>query len=183
MQSVYSTAPADWTTVRSLGRGVLPHWRDAVGVFYSPSKLGHSSFVGEGCFTPLKWCSLLPQPIGPQFIRWEGVSYPTEVMQSVSSTAPADWATVHSLGRGVLPRWRDAVGVFYSPSKLGHSSFVGEGGSYPTEEMHSLYSTAPPDWPITCHELGRKKERTKERKKERKKTNKQTNKQKHFKKE
>ena len=42
---------------------------------------------------------------------WE--SYPSTVMQSVYSTAPADLATGHSL-RVSYPRCRDAVGVFYS---------------------------------------------------------------------
>ena len=145
-QSVYSTAPADWATRTLVGRGltplerssqcilqpqptgppghslggVLPLWREAVSVFYSPSRLGH------------------------QDTRWEE-SYPSGEKQSVYSTAPADWATRtlvgrgltplerssqcilqpqptgppgHSLG-GVLPIWREAVSVFYSPSRLG----------------------------------------------------------------
>ena len=98
MQSVYSTASADWAIGHSL-RGVLSlqrcsrcilqpqltgpqdtRWwesylcRDAVGVFYSLSWLGNRTLV-----------------VG-SFISAE--------MQSVNSTASADWAIGHSL-RGV----------------------------------------------------------------------------------
>ena len=131
MQSVYSTAPADWATgwgsltplqrcsrciqqprlIGPLAGGVLPPCRDAVGVFNSPGWLGHSP----------------------------GESYPPAEMQSVYSTAPADWATrlgsltplqrcsrciqqprlIGPLAGGVLPPCRDAVGIFYCPSWLG----------------------------------------------------------------
>ena len=83
MQSVYSTTPIDWTTctgsltplqrcsqcilqLQSTGplvRGVLPLCRDAVSVFYNSNRLDH--LYGE--------------------------SYPSAEMQSVYSTAPADW--------------------------------------------------------------------------------------------
>ena len=69
---------------------VLPFWRNTLGVFYSPSQLSHS--LGEG-LTPLKRCNrciLQPQPAEPQDTRWE-------------------W---------VVPLWRDAIGVFYSPNRL-----------------------------------------------------------------
>ena len=160
MLSVYSTAPADWATrwqwgltplqrcYRSIlqpqpteplvGSGVLPLFRDAIGLFYSPSRLSHSLAVG---------------------------SYPSSEMLSVYSTAPADWATRWQwgltplprcyrsilqpqpteplVGSGVLPLFRDAIGLFYSPSRLSHSLAV---GSYPSSEMLSVYSTAPADW-------------------------------------
>ena len=45
-------------------------------------------------------------------------SYLSAEIQSVYSTAPADWATGDSFG-GVLPLCRDTVGVFYCPSRLG----------------------------------------------------------------
>ena len=106
MQSVYSTAPVDWALVEA----VLPLFRDAVGVFYSPSRLGSR----WGSLTPFQRCSrciLQPQPTGPSLRQ----SYPFSEMQSVYSTAPVDWALVEA----VLPLFRDAVGVFYSPSRLG----------------------------------------------------------------
>ena len=151
IQSVYSTASANWATrwghlipllrcswcilqpqpTGPLVGSVLPICWDAVGVFYSPSQLGH----------------LL------------GASYPFAEMQFVYSTASANWATrwgsltplqrcsqyilqpqlTRPLVGGVLPLCWDAVGVFYSPSQLGHS--LGE--SYPFAEMQSVYSTAP----------------------------------------
>ena len=151
MQSMYSTAPSDWTlcwgSLTPLQRcsqcilqpqatglfvgGVLPLCRDAVNVFYSPKRL--DSLLGE--------------------------SYPSAEMQSMYSTAPSDWtlcwgsltplqrcsqcilqpqATGLFVG-GVLPLCRDAVNVFYSPKRL--DSLLGE--SYPSAEMQSVYSTAP----------------------------------------
>ena len=79
-----------------------------------------------------------PQPTGPLYTRWIGF-YPTAVIQSVYYTATANWATVYSWD-GVLPHCRDSVGVFHSHSQLGHRTLVG--GSYPTAEMKSVYSTA-----------------------------------------
>ena len=110
--------------------------RDAVGVFYSPSRLGFSF----------------------------GESYISAEMQSVYSTALADWTTrwgsltplqrcsrcilppqpTGLLVGGVLLLCRDAVGVFYSLSRLGYS--LGE--SYSSAEMQSVYSTALVDWAI-----------------------------------
>ena len=116
--SVYSTAPADWTT---RGGGVLLLCREALGVLYSPSRLDHSWGWG---LTPLQRstrCTLQPQPTGPLV----GVgSYSSAEKHSVYSTAPADW-TSH-WGGVLLTRWggvfiiyREAVGVFYSPNRLG----------------------------------------------------------------
>ena len=46
---------------------------------------------------------------------------------------------------GVLSLCREAVGVFYTPSRLGHRSlFVG--GSYLSAEVHSVYSAASANW-------------------------------------
>ena len=50
---------------------------------------------------------------------WGWGSYPSSEIQAVYLTAPADWATGHSLG-----------------------------GSYPSTEMQSVYSTSPADWAI-----------------------------------
>ena len=178
MQSAYSAAQIDWATGHSLGR-VLPLCRDAVGVFYSPNRLGHRTLVWEG-LTPLQRCSrriLQPKSTGPQDTCLGG-SYPPAEMQSAYSTAQIDWATGHSFRR-VLPLCRDAVGVFYSANRLGHRTLVREGltplqrcsrrilhpnstgpqdtrlgGSYPSAEMQSAYSTAQIDW-ATGHSFGR----------------------------
>ena len=113
--------------------GVLRLWRDALDVFYSPSWLGLS--LRE--------------------------SYALEEMHSTYSTAPADWATlwesltplkrcsrrilqpqpIGPLIERVLRLCRDAVGVFYSPSRLGH--LLGE--SYAFVEMQSVYCTTQAD--------------------------------------
>ena len=103
-----------------------------------------------------------------------GVLLPVE-KQSVYSTAPADWATRHLLGEscplqrssrcilqpqptepqdtcwGSLALCREAVGVFYSPSRLSHRTLVW--GVLPSAEKQSVYSTAPADW-ATGHLLG-----------------------------
>ena len=153
MQSVYSTVPADCTThwgslfplqrcnqcilqsqpTAPLIGGVFSLCRDAISVFYSTSRLHHS--LGE--------------------------SFPSAEMQSVYSTAPADctthWGSLFPLQRcnqcilqsqpttpligGVFSLCRDAISVFYSPSRLHHS--LGE--SFPSAEMQSVYSTAPAD--------------------------------------
>ena len=68
IQSVYSTAPADWATEHLFGGGGSP-----------TSLQGFSR------------CILLPKLTGAQDIRWRGKSYPSAEIQSVYSTAPADW--------------------------------------------------------------------------------------------
>ena len=47
-------------------------------------------------------------------------SYLSAEMQSVYSTAPAEWVTGHSLMGWVLLLCQDSVSVFYSPSRLGN---------------------------------------------------------------
>ena len=49
LKSVYSTASTGWTLITD----ILPLCRSAVGVFYSPNRLGHLGHFG-GCFTPLQ---------------------------------------------------------------------------------------------------------------------------------
>ena len=122
--------------------GVLPFCRGAVGLFYSPSRgfTGHS--LGE--YHPLRrcsWCILPPQPTRPQDTRWGEFDSSTE-KQTVYSTAPADWATRHSLGE-VLLLCREAVGVFYSPNRVVHRTLAGEVLSLAEEQ--SVYFTAPAD--------------------------------------
>ena len=158
MQSVYYTAPANWSKMvlchiqNTHWMEVLPLCRDAVCVLYSPSQLGSDGFVSYpehllgGGFTPLQRCSLCiiqPQPTG---LRWFCVIsrtligwrfYPSAEMQSVYYTAPANWAQMvlchiqDTHWMEVLPLCRDAVCVLYSPTQLGSDGFV----SYPE---HSL---------------------------------------------
>ena len=90
MQLMYSTVPADRTLV---GR-VLPLCRDAVDVFYSPSRQDPR----WRSLTPLQrcsWCILQSQPTGPSLEE----SYPFAKMQLMYSTVPAD----RTLVGGVLP--------------------------------------------------------------------------------
>ena len=128
MQSVYSTAPGDWATGILVGaRGASYPSAEMQSVYSTaPGDLGHRN---------TRWCG--------------GASYPSAEMQSVYSTAPGDWATgiLVGAGGGVLPLYRDAVGVFYSSRWLGHRNTRWCGGaSYPSAEMQSVYSTAPGDW-------------------------------------
>ena len=120
MQSVYYTAPADWATETLIG-GDLPLSRGAVGVLYSPSRLGYWD-THWGRLTPQQrcsWCIIQPQPTG--LLRHSlGETYPSAEVQLVYYTAPADWAT-ETLIVGVLPLSRGAVGVFYSPSRASKS--------------------------------------------------------------
>ena len=224
MHLLYSTVPANRATGHSLGS--LTVCRDAFGLFYAPSPLGHRTLFGVsylsaemhlvystalaswatrhslGCRTCLQrciWFILQPQPTGTQDTLWGilpvfrdafglfyapsplshrtlfGVSYLSAEMHLVYSTAPASWATRHSLGCrtclqrciwfilqpqptgtqdtlwGILPVFRDAFGLFYAPSPLSHRTLFGV--SYLSAEMHLVYSTAPVSW-ATRHSLG-----------------------------
>ena len=65
----------------------------------------------------------------------------------ITGTLPSDCIVSnprHSLG-GALLLCRDAIGVFYSPSRLNHRTFVGQ-SSYPSAEMKTVYSIAPAHW-------------------------------------
>ena len=86
MKLVCSTTPADWAT---RWEGVLPFCRDAICVFYGPSRLGLS--LGRN-LTFLKRCSvsiLQPLVTGPLV---EKECYLSAEMQLVYSTVPAEWA-------------------------------------------------------------------------------------------
>ena len=99
MHSLYFTALADWAVIsRTLAGGVLPLCRDAITVLYRTSKLG---------------CHI-------QDARWGEASYLSAEIQSLYSTALANWGFIYrTLAEGVLPLRRDAVNVLYSPSQLG----------------------------------------------------------------
>ena len=70
---------------------------------------------------------------------------------SITGASPSDCLVSylgHSLS-GVLPLYREAVGVFYSPSRLGYQDthwWVGGWGSYHSAEKESMHSTAPAYW-------------------------------------
>ena len=152
MQSVYSTAPSDWATGHSLQDTRwgwdLPLFRDAVGVFYCPIRLGYRTLVVGVGLTPFQRCSRCIL---------------------LYSTAPSDWATGHSLwgwDLGLTPFQRCSrrilcpIRVFYCPTapiRLGYTRCGGGdthcgGGTFPFSEMQSVYSTAPSDW-ATGHSL------------------------------
>ena len=67
---------------------------------------------------------------------------------SITGTSPSDCLMSYSRTLiefgGVLPLCRGAVSVFYNPSRQGASL----GGSYPSAEKQSVYSTASADWAI-----------------------------------
>ena len=84
---MYFTGPADWVT-RFVG-GVSPLCRDIVGVFYSPSRLGHRALVGEG-LTPLQrysHCILQPQPTGP-FTHLNGLTVLIDTLMGPNQVLP-----------------------------------------------------------------------------------------------
>ena len=153
---MYSTAPADWVTRHLLVGGVLPLSRDAVGVFYSPSRLDHKTLIGGGSFlspemqsvystAPADWvtghlfggesypplqrcsrCILLHQPTGPLDTHW-GKSYPLQSC-SLCILQPQPTRPQDTYWGRVLPLSRDAVGVFNSSSRLGHGILIGGRG-------------------------------------------------------
>ena len=101
-----STGPT-WFSVmsRKLVRKVLPLCKDAVSVFYSPSRLSPDGLIScqntrWKCLTLLQRCSrciLKPQATGPWWFNIMSEhslekSYPSIEMQTVYSKARADWA-------------------------------------------------------------------------------------------
>ena len=115
--SITGTSPSD-CLVSYLGHSlgsVLHFCREAVGVFYSPSWLSHSL----GVPTSLQRCSrciLQPQPTRLH------VGGPTP-LQRCSRCILQSQLTEQLVG-GVLPLCRDAVGVFYCPSRLSLQIFL-----------------------------------------------------------
>ena len=95
---------------------VLPLCRDVFGVFYSPSRLGRRTLVGD--VLPPCWDAVgvfySPRQLGHRILV-VGV-LPSAEMQSVYSSATANWDTEQSLGK-----------------------------SYPSAKMQLVYSAAPPD--------------------------------------
>ena len=78
MQSMYSTVPAEWATGHSLGKSYPSAEKQAVGVFYSPSWVGHRTLVGEVlplCREASSWCIRQPQLSGPQDTRWGSLTH------------------------------------------------------------------------------------------------------------
>ena len=91
-----------------------------------------------------------------------GGSYPSAEVQSVYSTAPADWATIDRAlsgattpgqsgpgsdgNEGVLriPQSSSTVGTSPSDSLVSYPGHSLWGGSYPSAEVQSVYSTPPP---------------------------------------
>ena len=97
-------------------------WR---GTLHSP-KLQHywnltirlfSVTLGGGSYPSAEKQSLYSTAPTDWATHWGG-SYPPAEKQSVYSTPPNDWATRWG---GVIPLCREAVGVFYSSNRLGHS--------------------------------------------------------------
>ena len=75
------------------------------------------------------------------------------LISSITETSPSAHLMSypgHSL-RDVLHFRRGAVGVFYSLSRLGHRKLVG--GSHPSAEKQSMYSTVPADLAISVPNL------------------------------
>ena len=81
-----------------------------------------------------------PSPSGPWSDGNKGV-LGIPVSSRVTETSPFSVISRTHVGE-VLPLCRDAVGVFYSPSRLGHS--LGE--AYPSAETQSVNSKAQAYW-------------------------------------
>ena len=141
IQSEYSTVPA-YLDHRTVVGGVFPFFQ-RYNLLSQPSG---PQYTRWGSNSSLEQYS---QSILQSQLTWTtenslGVSFLSWWIQSVYSTAPADWATKHSLREsflswkiqsvhstvpayldhrtlvgGVIPLFRDTVGVFYNPSLLG----------------------------------------------------------------
>ena len=123
---------------RTLVGEVLPLNREAVGVFYSPCRLGWLFSIMSGTLMGWGWgvlpiykeknCILTSQPSG------------LRLFNVISRT----------LVGGVSPLSRYAVDVFCNPSRLGWDGLISYLGhslveSYSSSEMQSVYSAAPAD--------------------------------------
>ena len=72
-----------------------------------------------------------------------GKSYSSVEKQSVYSTVPADWNTRHSLGQSYSSVEKQSV---YSTAPADWATRHSLGQSYSSVEKQSVYSTAPADW-------------------------------------
>ena len=87
MQSMYSTALADWATGHSLGES-YPSAEKQLVYFTALADWGHRTLI-RGILLPQQrynWCILQPQLTGPQDTHWGNLT-PCAEMQSVYSTA------------------------------------------------------------------------------------------------
>ena len=138
--SITGASPSDCLVsypLRSF-REVLPLYRDAVDVFYCPSRLDHSLV---GYYSSAKMQSMYSKTPANWVIRWVGILllcrdtvdvfycpsrldhslvgyYPSAKMQSMYSKTPANWVIRWV---GILLQCRDTVDVFYSPNRRGYS--------------------------------------------------------------
>ena len=143
--SLFSIAP------RTLVGGVLPLGRDAVSEFYNPNQLG------RGClesYQDIRWgvlllnldavCVFYSQNRPGHSLGW-GLTPLQRSSRCILQPQPTGLFD----GR-VLPLCREAVGIFYSPSRLGWDSSVSHTGhslreSSRSTEMQSVHFTLPTD--------------------------------------
>ena len=154
---MYSTSPANWTLIG--GDGLTPLQRCSRCIQH-PQPIG-LSLVGMVLFLCRDVVGLFNSP-SQLNSHWWGWSYSSAEMQSVYSTAPANWTLIG--GDGLIPLQRcsrciqhpqpielslvgmvlflcrDAVGIFNIPSQLNSHWW---GWSYSSAEMQSVYSTSP----------------------------------------
>ena len=104
--------------------GVLLHCRDAVGVFYSPSQLGHRTLVGRALPLGRNAVSVFcnPSRLSHRTLVGGVLLLCGEAGGVFYSPSQLDHRTL--VGR-VLPLGRNAVSVFCNPSRLSHRTLVG----------------------------------------------------------
>ena len=124
------TPPSDYCHIQGArcgGGGLTPLQSCSRCILQSQPTGPQDTHYRGGGLTPLQSrcrCILQSQQTGSQETHCVGGSYPTTEPLSVYSTVPADWVIGYSLWEGVLPLYRAAVDVFYSPSQLGHRTLV-----------------------------------------------------------
>ena len=180
LQSVYSTAQADWPyPEHSLGKSSLLQNCSLCILQYKPTGPIQNTPWGSLLFCRIAVCVFYSTSRLALSRTLLGGVFPSAELQSVYSTVQADWPyPEHSLGEssllqncslcilqykptgpiqntpwGSLPFCRIAVSVFYSPSQLALSrTHLGE--VFPSAELQSVYSTVQADWPYPEHSLG-----------------------------
>ena len=154
MQLMYSTTPADgatrWLSLTSLQRSsrcilqpkptgplvdwVLPLCREAVDVFYNPSRRGHSLIESDLSAEKQSMYSTTQADGATRWLSLTSLQRSSRCILQPKPTGPlVDW---------VWPLCREAVDVFYNPSRLGHSLIESDLSA----KKQSVPSTAPADW-------------------------------------
>ena len=153
MQSVYSTALANWAIRHLLGAGTYPlaEMQSVYSTALANWAIGHTFGKNLTLLQRCNRCILHFSQLSHRTLVWEE-TYPPAEMQSVYSSVLANWAIGDSLGKR-LTLLQICNRCILHFSQLSHRTLVWE-ETYPPAEMQSVYSTVLANWAI-WHALGK----------------------------